>query len=303
MLRSVSSSTSAVLRSASPTAAAAAAAAVASAPARLLPSFGSSPRSSSSSSSFFLQASCSARRGLATATPGQPAAEPQWFTPPKDYSEITQKQQEFGRFIASALPRYIQQFSVYKDELTLFVAPAAVPAVMLFLRDHTATQFKQLTDLCGVDYPSRANRFEVVYNLLSVRYNNRIRVRTYASEHSGVPSVVGIWSGANWFEREAWDMYGIMFTGHPDLRRILTDYGFEGHPLRKDFPLTGYVEARYDHEAKRVVAEPIELAQSFRQFEFQSPWEQSGPGAPVPRLPTGEPEGSAEGSSDGSKKQ
>ncbi|KAJ3327608.1 putative NADH-ubiquinone oxidoreductase 30.4 kDa subunit, mitochondrial [Blyttiomyces sp. JEL0837] len=191
---------------------------------------------------------------------------------------------EFGKFIAASLPKYIQQFSVYKDELTLFVAPSAIIPVMTFLRDHTACQFKQVADIAGVDYPTRPNRFEVVYNLLSVRYNNRIRVRTYANEISPVPSITPLFNGANWFEREAWDMYGIYFTGHPDLRRILTDYGFEGHPLRKDFPLTGYVETRYDHEKKRVVVEPLELAQSFRMFEYQSPWEQTGSGSPVPKL-------------------
>ncbi|KAJ1569686.1 ATPase with role in protein import into the ER [Cladochytrium tenue] len=219
------------------------------------------------------------RRMMAT-----PTSDP-WSTAPPDYTEINKKQQEFGRYIASCLPRFVQQISVYKDELTIHVSPAGIPATMYFLRDHTACQFKQVTDVCGADYPSRANRFEVVYNLLSVRYNNRIRVKTYASETSPVPSITPIFAGANWFEREAWDMYGINFVGHPDLRRILTDYGFEGHPLRKDFPLTGYVELRYDHERKRVVAEPLELAQSFRQFEYQSPWEQNSAGAPTPRLP------------------
>lgn len=127
-------------------------------------------------------------------------------------------------------------------------------------------------DIAGVDYPSRPHRFDVVYNLLSVRYGTRIRVKTYASETSPVPSVAELYPGANWYEREAWDMYGIFFSGHPDLRRILTDYGFEGFPLRKDFPLTGYVEVRYDDEKKRVVAEPLELAQAFRSFDSASPW-------------------------------
>ncbi|ORY22260.1 or F420H2 dehydrogenase [Rhizoclosmatium globosum] len=179
---------------------------------------------------------------------------------------------EFGKYIAESLPRFVQQFSVYKDELTIYVAPSGLIPVMTFLRDNTNTQFKQVVDVCGVDFPTRANRFEVVYHLLSIRYNTRIRVKTYANEVSPVPSVTPLFAGANWFEREAWDMYGIFFSGHPDLRRILTDYGFEGHPLRKDFPLTGYVEVRYDEEKKRVVAEPLELAQSFRMFEYQSPW-------------------------------
>ncbi|KAJ1533856.1 putative NADH-ubiquinone oxidoreductase 30.4 kDa subunit, mitochondrial [Nowakowskiella sp. JEL0078] len=189
--------------------------------------------------------------------------------------------QEYGKFISSCLPKFIQQFSVYKDELTLYVARSALQPVIIFLRDHTACQFKQIVDVAGADYPYRANRFEVIYNLLSLRYNTRIRVKTYANEVSPVPSITSLFNGANWFEREAWDMYGIYFTGHPDLRRILTDYGFEGHPLRKDFPLTGYVEVRYDDEKKRVVAEPLELAQSFRQFDYSSPWEQTGEGSKV----------------------
>ncbi len=181
-----------------------------------------------------------------------------------DLSHVNKSYQEFGQFIASSLPKYIQQFTVYKDELTLCIAPSAVLPVMQFLRDHTATQFKQVIDVCGVDYPTKPNRFQVVYHLLSLRYNTRIRVKTYANETSAVPSISHLFPVANWFEREAWDMYGIFFTGHPDLRRILTDYGFEGHPLRKDFPLTGYVEVRYDDEKKRVIAEPVELAQQFR---------------------------------------
>ncbi|KAJ3060985.1 NADH-ubiquinone oxidoreductase 30.4 kDa subunit, mitochondrial, partial [Rhizoclosmatium hyalinum] len=195
----------------------------------------------------------------------------------------------FGKYIAESLPRFVQQFSVYKDELTIYVAPSGLIPVMTFLRDNTNTQFKQVVDVCGVDFPTRANRFEVVYHLLSIRYNTRIRVKTYANEVSPVPSVTPLFAGANWFEREAWDMYGIFFSGHPDLRRILTDYGFEGHPLRKDFPLTGYVEVRYDEEKKRVVAEPLELAQSFRMFEYQSPWEQNGPGVPTPKILPAQP--------------
>lgn len=184
---------------------------------------------------------------------------------------------EYGKFLISALPKYIQQFSVYKDELTVFCAPSGLTPTMLFLRDHTNCQFNSLQDITAVDYPSRQNRFEVVYNLLSMRYNARIRVKTYASETSPVPSMVPYFSVANWQEREVWDMFGVFFVGHPDLRRILTDYGFEGHPLRKDFPLTGYVEVRWDEEKKRVVQEPLELAQAFRNFEGAlSPWEQVG---------------------------
>ncbi|KAF9335635.1 putative NADH-ubiquinone oxidoreductase 30.4 kDa subunit, mitochondrial [Podila minutissima] len=197
---------------------------------------------------------------------------------------------EYGKYLTSVMPKFIQQFSVYKDELTIYVAPNALLPVMEFLRDHTNAQFKQVMDVCGIDYPSRPNRFEVVYNCLSVRFNGRIRVKTYANEVSPVPSLTGLFNSVNWFEREAWDMYGIFFTGHPDLRRILTDYGFEGHPMRKDFPLTGYVEVRYDDEKKRVVVEPVELAQAFRNFEgAASPWEQVGPGRDdKPALPAPE---------------
>jgi NADH-quinone oxidoreductase subunit C len=136
--------------------------------------------------------------------------------------------------------------------------------------------FKELVDLCGVDYPERERRFEVVYHLLSLKNNQRIRVKVETDESTPVPSVVELFSTAGWFEREAWDMYGIYFADHPDLRRILTDYGFEGHPLRKDFPLTGHVELRYDDEQKRVVYEPVRLRQDFRTFDFLSPWEGGG---------------------------
>jgi NADH dehydrogenase (ubiquinone) Fe-S protein 3 len=201
---------------------------------------------------------------LANVQPKEPAAATTY------HKEV----HEYGKYLLAVLPKYIQQLTVYKDELTLCVAPSAVVPVLTFLRDHTAAQFKQCQDVCGVDYPTRQNRFEVVYNLLSVRHNARIRVKTYCDEVKPVPSVANIFTGANWFEREAYDMYGIMFSGHPDLRRILTDYGFEGYPLRKDFPLSGYVEVRYDEEKKRVVQEPLELAQAFRNFDSSSPWDQ-----------------------------
>jgi NADH/F420H2 dehydrogenase subunit C len=178
----------------------------------------------------------------------------------------------------TGLPKFIQQFSVVKDELTLYIAPSAVEPVLLFLRDHAQTQFKACMDISGADYPTRSQRFEVVYHLLSVRYNARIRVKTYADEVTPVPSATGIFRSADWYEREIWDMYGVFFVGHPDLRRILTDYGFEGHPLRKDFPLSGYSEVRYDEEKKRVVHEPLQLAQAFRDFSGTSPWEQVGEG-------------------------
>ena len=158
------------------------------------------------------------------------------------------------------------------NEQTLIVTVEDLLSEMIRLRDDPATQFDQLIDICGVDYPEREQRFEVVYHLLSLRRNNRLRVKVCTDENTPVPSIVGLYPAAGWFERECWDMYGIKFSGHPDLRRILTDYGFEGHPLRKDFPLTGFVEVRYDDEQKRVVYEPVKLVQDFRNFDNLSPW-------------------------------
>ncbi|MBR0556022.1 NADH-quinone oxidoreductase subunit C [Ciceribacter sp. L1K23] len=158
-------------------------------------------------------------------------------------------------------------------ELTLTTTADRVIALLTFLRDDVQCGFVNLIDICGVDYPKREDRFDVVYHLLSPRQNLRIRVKVPTSEDKPVPSACPVFPGADWFEREAWDMYGIMFTEHPDLRRILTDYGFEGHPLRKDFPTTGFVEVRYDDAAKRVIYEPVELKQEFRNFDFLSPWE------------------------------
>ncbi|KAJ2829760.1 putative NADH-ubiquinone oxidoreductase 30.4 kDa subunit, mitochondrial [Coemansia furcata] len=185
---------------------------------------------------------------------------------------------EYGKYIASVLPKFVQQYSVWKDELVIYTAPSGLTPVVEFLRDHTNAQFKQLTDTTASDYPTRPNRFEVIHNFISYRFNARIRVKTYADEAQPVPSVAPLHSAAIWGEREVWDMYGIFFTGHPDLRRILTDYGFEGHPLRKDFPIHGYTEVRYDEEKKRVVSEPIELAQAFRNWDYSSAWEQTGEG-------------------------
>jgi len=145
--------------------------------------------------------------------------------------------------------------------------------VLTFLKDHTNAQFTNVADLCAVDVPSRKYRFEIVYNLLSLRFNQRIRVKTYADELTPVPSTCCLFAASNWYEREIWDMYGVYFSDHPDLRRILTDYGFEGHPFRKDFPLVGYVEVRYDDEVKRVVAEPVELIQEWRKFDVNTTWE------------------------------
>jgi NADH-quinone oxidoreductase subunit C len=162
------------------------------------------------------------------------------------------------------------------DELTLVVPGDSIVRVLTFLRDEPSLLFKELLDICGVDYPARERRFDVVYHLLSVRYNRRLRLKVQTDEMTPVPSVISVYPTADWFEREAWDMYGILFSGHRDLRRILTDYGFEGHPLRKDFPMTGYVEMRYDEEQKRVVYEPVQLRQDFRSWDFLSPWEGGG---------------------------
>ncbi|XP_010084920.1 PREDICTED: NADH dehydrogenase [ubiquinone] iron-sulfur protein 3, mitochondrial, partial [Pterocles gutturalis] len=190
-------------------------------------------------------------------------------------NEVEQKQLcAFGEYVAEILPKYIQQVQVTcYNELELLIHPDGIIPVLTFLRDHTNAQFKSLADLTAVDVPSRQYRFEIVYNLLSLRFNSRIRVKTYTDELTPVDSAVSVHKAANWYEREVWDMFGVFFANHPDLRRILTDYGFEGHPFRKDFPLSGYVEVRYDDEVKRVVAEPIELSQEFRKFDLNSPWE------------------------------
>ena len=158
-------------------------------------------------------------------------------------------------------------------ETTITVAAGTIIDTLTKLRDDPACQFEILIDIAGVDYPERAQRFEVVYHLLSPRLNQRLRVKIAAGEATQVPSVIPVFPNADWYEREAYDMYGLLFSGHPDLRRLLTDYGFQGHPLRKDFPLTGHVEVRYDDEKKRVVYEPVKLTQDFRSFDFESPWE------------------------------
>ena len=167
----------------------------------------------------------------------------------------------------------VSSHAVAHGELTLTVAPADIVEVVRFLRDDPQCQFISFIDICGVDYPSREQRFDVVYHLLSPRMNQRVRIKVMTDEDRPVPSITGLFPGAGWFEREAYDLFGILFSGHPDLRRILTDYGFEGHPLRKDFPLTGFFEVRYDGAAKRVVYEPVDLKQEFRNFDFLSPWE------------------------------
>ena len=178
-----------------------------------------------------------------------------------------------GEHIAGALENAVTDWSIAHGELTVCIHDDRVEDVIRFLRDDPACRFSTMIDICGVDYPQRAERFEVVYHLLSMQHNHRIRVKLFVDEETPVASIAGIYPVADWFEREAFDMYGIVFSGHPDLRRLLTDYGFEGYPLRKDFPLTGYVEVRWDEEQKRVVYEPVELVQEFRDFDFMSPWE------------------------------
>ncbi len=163
--------------------------------------------------------------------------------------------------------------SISHGELNVIATPETILALLTFLHDDARCGFVSMIDICGVDWPQREKRFDVVYHLLSPKQNLRIRVKVAVADGESVPSATAVYQGAEWFEREAWDMYGIPFSGHPDLRRLLTDYGFEGHPLRKDFPTTGYVEVRYDDTAKRVVYEPVELKQEFRNFDFLSPWE------------------------------
>uniref|UniRef100_A0A6N0GXH7 NADH dehydrogenase [ubiquinone] iron-sulfur protein 3 n=1 Tax=Zygnema circumcarinatum TaxID=35869 RepID=A0A6N0GXH7_ZYGCR len=180
----------------------------------------------------------------------------------------------FCKSLISTLPKWIYRAQIAKNETVFYVKPDCIFPLLCFFKYHSNTRFRILIDVCGVDYPSRKQRFEVVYNLLSVQYNSRIRIHTNVDEITPISSVVSIFPSAGWWEREVWDMFGVYFSNHPDLRRILTDYGFEGHPLRKDFPLSGYLEVRYDDSEKRVVSEPIEMAQEFRYFDFASPWEQ-----------------------------
>ena len=180
---------------------------------------------------------------------------------------------ELGEHIAGALENEVTGFDVSFGELTVLARAEQIVKVMKFLRDDPACRFSVLIDLCGVDYPGRAKRFDVVYHLLSLHQNHRVRIKVKADEETPVPSIIDVFPAANWYEREAFDMYGVLFSDHPDLRRLLTDYGFTGHPLRKDFPLSGYVEVRYDEEQKRVVYEPVQLTQEFRNFDALSPWE------------------------------
>jgi len=181
--------------------------------------------------------------------------------------------EELSSHVGAKLQDAVRRQDIAWGELTLFVARDDIARVLMMLREDSGCLFEVLIDICGVDYPERPQRFDVVYHLLSPRLNQRVRVKCETDEDTPVPSVVDVFPAANWFEREAYDMYGILFAGHPDLRRLLTDYGFQGFPLRKDFPLTGYVEVRYDDEQKRVVYEPVKLTQEFRRFDFESPWE------------------------------
>ncbi len=181
--------------------------------------------------------------------------------------------EELSSHVEAKLQGAVLQREIARGELTLVVVREEIVRVLTELRQDSDCLFEVLIDICGVDYPERERRFDVVYHLLSPRKNQRIRVKCETDEDMPVPSAVGVFPAANWFEREAYDMYGILFSGHPDLRRILTDYGFQGYPLRKDFPLTGYVEVRYDDAQKRVVYEPVKLTQEFRSFDFMSPWE------------------------------
>jgi NADH-quinone oxidoreductase subunit C len=182
-------------------------------------------------------------------------------------------QAELKRHLDGLQSKGVVATSVRLGELTVTVKRDDILTLLTFLRDDSQCRFETLVDICGCDYPVEAERFEVVYHLLSMRLNQRVRVKVRTDEHAAVPSAHEIFPVANWYEREAFDMYGIAFSNHPDLRRILTDYGFEGYPLRKDFPLTGYVEVRYDDAAKRVVYEPVKLVQEYRNFDFLSPWE------------------------------
>jgi NADH-quinone oxidoreductase subunit C len=180
---------------------------------------------------------------------------------------------ELGETIKAALPGAVTGASVAYGELTLQAEAGEIIRVLTHLRDDPACLFRNIIDICGVDYPGRQKRFDVVYHLLSPKFNRRIRIKIQTDETTPVASATDVFTGALWFERETYDLYGVLFTGHPDLRRLLTDYGFDGHPLRKDFPTSGFVEVRYDDEVKRVVYEPVRLPQEFRQFDFLSPWE------------------------------
>ncbi len=186
---------------------------------------------------------------------------------------MTQALEDLGAHIKASMTNAIEDYVVKLGELTLAVRADQAATVITFLRDDPRCRFTTLIDICGADYPERDKRFDIVYHLLSMHLNHRIRIKLQTDEDTPVPSITGIYPCADWYEREAFDMYGVLFSQHPDLRRILTDYGFQGFPLRKDFPVTGHVEVRYDPEQQRVVYEPVKLPQAFRNFDFISPWE------------------------------
>jgi len=188
--------------------------------------------------------------------------------------------ERLGETIAAALAGSVVGHWIAHDELTITASARDIVNVVTFLRDDERCQFFSFIDITAVDWPARERRFDVVYHLLSPTLNARVRLRGEADETTQVPSIIDVFPGADWFERECYDLYGVIFTGHPDMRRILTDYGFDGHPLRKDFPLTGFVEVRYDDQEKRVLYEPVRLNQEFRKFDFLSPWE--GADYPLP---------------------
>jgi NADH-quinone oxidoreductase subunit C len=204
---------------------------------------------------------------------------------------MEQRLRALAEHVSAALSDAVTAADIHGGELCCRVERNSLGRVLQFLRDDAKCAFTVLCDICGVDYPDRQFRFEVVYNLLSMSLNQRIRLKVETDEEKSVPSAVGLFNSAGWWEREAWDLFGIYFADNPDLRRILTDYGFEGHPLRKDFPLTGYVELRYDEDQKAVVYEPVRLQQEFRSFDFISPWEGMGkvlPGDEKATPPDGE---------------
>jgi NADH/F420H2 dehydrogenase subunit C len=180
-------------------------------------------------------------------------------------------QNQFNQYLLKTVP-FITEITIQHDEICIHVTGDKLVPLLTFLKLHTHCQYKLLSELCVVDYPTRLNRFEVIYNLLSIQYNSRIKLKVSINELETLPSITSLFSSANWWEREAWDMFGVFFYDHPDLRRILTDYGFEGHPLRKDFPLSGFVEVRYSELKKRVVYETVSLSQDFRTFNFDNPW-------------------------------
>ena len=197
-----------------------------------------------------------------------------------------------GQMIVATLPGVAISHSVAFGQLSITVEAAKIVEIARFIRDDRRCRFVNITDVTAVDYPGREKRFDVIYHFLSPTLNTHIRLRAYASETTQVPSLIEVFPGADWFERETYDLYGVIFTGHPDMRRLLTDYGFDGHPLRKDFPLTGFVEVRYDDAEKRVVYEPVRLNQEFRKFDFMSPWEGADYPLPGDEKATGDKAGS-----------